>query len=120
MWEWINYLVQWTLIVGGSAFVIIGGIGLLRFPDLFTRFHAVSVTDTLGAGMILLGLMLHEGLTLVSFKLFLIFVFLMLTSPTATHALAKAALHGGVTPLNIRETPPGSRTQGHRKKGSQS
>lgn len=100
MWEWFIYLLQWTLIGTGSAFVIIGGIGLIRFPDLFTRFHAAGVTDTLGAGCIIAGLMIQAGFTLICFKLFLILVFLFITSPTATHALAKAALHGGVTPLN--------------------
>jgi len=100
MWEWFIYLLQWTLIVIGSTFVIIGGVGLIRFPDLFTRFHAAGVTDTLGAGCIIAGLMIQAGFTLVCFKLFLILVFLFITSPTATHALAKAALHGGVTPLN--------------------
>lgn len=97
--EWITYLLKWFLIAGGSAFVIIGGVGILRFPDLFTRCHAVGVTDTLGAGMILSGLIIEAGFTLISFKLLLILAFLLITSPTATHALAKAALHGGVTPV---------------------
>jgi len=100
MWDWTTYLIKWFLIGGGSAFVVIGGIGILRFPDLFTRFHAAGVTDTLGAGLILGGLMVHEGFTLITFKLHLILIFLLITSPTATHALAKAALHGGVKPLD--------------------
>ena len=106
MWEWFTYLLQWTFIATGSAFVIIGGIGLIRFPDLFTRFHAAGVTDTLGAGFIITGLMIQAGFSLICFKLLLILAFLFITSPTATHALAKAALHGGVTPLSkpIKDT----------------
>ncbi|MCB1823196.1 MAG: monovalent cation/H(+) antiporter subunit G [Candidatus Competibacteraceae bacterium] len=79
-------------LLGGVFFVIVGGVGLLRMPDFYTRLHAASITDTLGAGLILLGLMLHGGWTLVSAKLLLILSFLWLTSPTATHALVRAAL----------------------------
>jgi multicomponent Na+:H+ antiporter subunit G len=69
-----------------------------RFPDFFTRLHAAGIADTLCALLILLGLALQAGFTLVSLKLFLIFVFLFFTSPAATHALANAALHGGLKP----------------------
>ncbi|VAW74361.1 Na(+) H(+) antiporter subunit G [hydrothermal vent metagenome] len=106
MMEWITYILKWFLIAGGGIFVVIGGIGILRFPDLFTRFHAVGVTDTLGAGMILSGLMIEAGFTLISFKLLLIFLFLLITGPTATHALAKAALHGGIKPLCKNQRKP--------------
>ena len=83
---------SWLALLGGVFFVIVGGVGLLRMPDFYTRLHAASITDTLGAGLILLGLMLHGGWTLVSAKLLLILSFLWLTSPTATHALVRAAL----------------------------
>lgn len=76
----------------GAFFVIVGGVGLLRMPDFYTRMHAAGVTDTLGAGLILLGLMLQGGWTLVTAKLLLILIFLWLTSPTASHALVRAAL----------------------------
>jgi multicomponent Na+:H+ antiporter subunit G len=69
-----------------------------RFPDFYSRIHAASTSDTLCAVLILLGLGLQTGLSLASFKLFLIFGFLFFTSPTATHALANAALHGGLKP----------------------
>lgn len=91
-------ILSWSCLVGGGLFVFIGGIGLVRFPDFFTRLHAASVTDTLGAGLILLGLGLQEGWTLNTVKLVLILIFMVLTGPTATHALAKAALHGGQQP----------------------
>jgi multicomponent Na+:H+ antiporter subunit G len=100
-------LASWVLLVLGGAFAIAGGIGLLRLPDFYTRLHAASVTDTMGAGLIILGLMLQAGLTLVTVKLFLIINFLILTGPTATHALAKAARHGGLTPaLSAKEKQP--------------
>ncbi len=85
-------------LVAGAAFLLVGGIGLLRLPDLFTRMHAAGITDTLGAGLILVGLMFEAGPTLVSVKLFLSLVFLFFTSPTSTHALARAALSTGVKP----------------------
>ena len=90
---------SWTLLVTGGLLGIIGGIGIHRFPDFFTRLHAAGTTDTLCAGLILLGLGLQSGFTLATFKLLLVFIFLLFTSPTASHALANAALHGGQQPL---------------------
>ncbi len=90
---------SWACILGGSLFALIGGLGLHRLPDFFTRLHAAGMTDTLGAALILFGLMVQGGLTLVTVKLILILGFLLFTSPTATHALAKAALHGKQRPL---------------------
>ena len=96
--EIINIL-SWLCLLTGSFFAVSGGIGLLRFPDFFSRLHPAGVTDTLGAGLIILGLLFQAGLTLISFKLMMIIAFLLFTSPTATHALAKAALHGNLKPL---------------------
>ncbi|MGF1610192.1 MAG: monovalent cation/H(+) antiporter subunit G [Kiloniellales bacterium] len=92
-------ILSWACLLGGAAFSIIGGIGLLRLPDLFTRMHGAGLIDTLGAGLILIGLMLQGGASLVTAKLILILLFIFFTVPTATHALAKAALHSGVKPL---------------------
>ncbi len=94
----LTEILGWGFLVAGAAFLLVGGIGLLRLPDLFTRMHAAGITDTLGAGLILVGLMFQAGPTLVSVKLFLILVFLFTTSPTSTHALASAALSTGVKP----------------------
>jgi multicomponent Na+:H+ antiporter subunit G len=91
--------VAWALILTGSAAVLIGGIGVLRFPDIYTRMHAASITDTAGAGLILAGLMVHEGATLVTVKLILMLVFLFFTSPTSSFSLAHAALTSGVEPV---------------------
>ena len=103
-------LLSWFLILLGGAFGIIGGIGLLRLPDFFSRIHAASVTDSMCAPCIIAGLMLQSGLTLVTVKLAFLIVFLFLTSPTASHALAKAALHGGLHPGE--EHPSARRGQG--------
>jgi len=92
-------LLSWVSLVAGSIFLVIGTIGLIRLPDFFTRLHAASVVDTLGCILIMMGLMLQAGLSLVTVKLILIMIFILLTSPTAAHALAKAALHGEVKPL---------------------
>jgi multicomponent Na+:H+ antiporter subunit G len=92
-------ILSWILLLAGGAFCVIGSIGLVRMPDFFTRMHAASVTDTLGAGLMLLGLMLQAGFTLVTVKLIVLGLLIFFTSPTATHALAQAALARGLQPL---------------------
>ena len=92
-------VLSWVALVTGGLLIVTGGAGLLRFPDLYTRMHAAGVTDTGGAGLVLIGLMLQAGLTMVTVKLVLILWFLMFTSPVSSHALAKAALHGKLEPL---------------------
>jgi len=90
---------SWFLLVLGGFLCITGGVGLFRFPDFFSRMHAAGITDTLGGGLILIGLMLQvNGQWLVLAKLVFIVVFIFLTSPTASHALAKAAIHAGLKP----------------------
>ncbi|MBI1396678.1 MAG: sodium:proton antiporter [Betaproteobacteria bacterium] len=96
-------ILSWVLLVAGGFFCIVGTIGLNRMPDFFTRMHAASVTDTLGAGFVLLGLMLQAGWTLVMVKLVFIGLLIFFTSPAATHALAKAAIARGLKPLLHRD-----------------
>ncbi|MCH8097610.1 MAG: monovalent cation/H(+) antiporter subunit G [Proteobacteria bacterium] len=91
-------ILSWVLLLGGGAFVIIGGVGLLRLPDFYTRLHAAGMTDTLGAGLIILGMMVEGGLSLVTVKLVLLGALIFLTSPTATHAIANAAFTAGLEP----------------------
>ena len=91
-------ILSWISIVGGSVLCLIGGWGMIRLSDMYTRMHGASIIDTLGIGLILIGLMLQAGLTLITAKLLLILVFIFFTSPTATHALARAALNGGLKP----------------------
>ncbi|MBF0255489.1 MAG: monovalent cation/H(+) antiporter subunit G [Gammaproteobacteria bacterium] len=92
-------LLSWLALVAGSFCALSGGVGLLRFPDFFSRMHAAGVMDTLGAGLILFGLMLQSDHWLVLVKLLLILKLIWLTSPTSSHALAKAAIRGGARPL---------------------
>lgn len=80
-----------VLLLIGSVFALSGGAGLLRFPDFYTRAHAVSLTDSVGAGFILLGLLLRSPEWGVGVRLVLILLFLLLTGPTAAHLLARAA-----------------------------
>lgn len=91
-------ILTWILLVSGALFSIVGGFGIVRLPEFFSRMHAGGITDTLGAGLIVGGLMLQGGFSLVTVKLFMIIFFLIITSPTACHALAKSALAQGVTP----------------------
>jgi len=87
-------IASWFLLIGGSALIIIGAIGIIRLPDVFCRMHAAGIIETAGAGLILAGLILQAGFTLVTVKLVLIGAFLFFTSPTTTHALAGAAEFG--------------------------
>lgn len=91
-------IASWALLLAGSAFCIVGAFGMIRMPDFYTRMHAASVIDTLGAGLLLAGMILQAGMTLVSVKLLFIALLLFFASPTATHALAHAALVRGVKP----------------------
>lgn len=83
----------------GGIFCVIGAVGMLRMPDFFTRMHAASVIDTMGAGLIILGLMLQSGFTLATGKLLVLGLLIFFTSPTASHSLANAALERGVKPV---------------------
>jgi len=78
-------------------------------PDFYTRVHAASVLETLGAGFILLGLMLQAGLTLVTGKLLMIGLLIYFASPTASHALARAAMVRGIKPLLAKSGDPSSK-----------
>lgn len=86
-------VVSWVLLSGGALFCVLGGLGIVRFPDFYTRVHAAGLTDTLGAGLMISGLVFQAGLSQVTIKLALVMLFLIITSPTASHALVKAA-HG--------------------------
>ncbi len=109
MMELLRDIASWALLVSGGGFCVIGGLGLLRLPDVYARMHAAGIIDTLGAGLILAGLMLQGGLSLVTVKLILILVFLLYTSPTSSHAVANAAIRSGFKPILTdppRSAPP--------------
>lgn len=105
-------IIAYVFILAGSLFYVIGGIGLVRMPEIFTRMHAVSLADTVGAGLLLAGLVLLSGFTLVSAKLIIIAVAIFFTLPVATHALAQAALAAHVKPaLDGDGSPDGDRSK---------
>jgi multicomponent Na+:H+ antiporter subunit G len=90
---------SWVLLVAGGGFCVVGAVGLLRMPDFYTRVHAASITDTIGFGLLLLGMMLQAGLSLVTIKLAILGLLIFFVSPTATHALVRAGMARGVKPL---------------------
>ncbi|MFM1895029.1 MAG: hypothetical protein RLZZ385_103 [Pseudomonadota bacterium] len=91
-------LLTMLLLAGGGFFVFVGGIGAIRMPDLFTRMHAASLTDTMGSVLILVALMLQAGFSLITLKLLAILIFLVFTSPVSSYALANAATLAGLLP----------------------
>jgi multicomponent Na+:H+ antiporter subunit G len=109
-------LIAAILVLGGLFFSFIGAVGLIRLPDFYTRCHAAGITDTLGAGMVLVGLMFLSSDPMVHIKLGLVAVFLLLTSPTASHAISNAAYTRGLVPwarsVDAREPARGEDTKG--------
>ncbi|MEM9060392.1 MAG: monovalent cation/H(+) antiporter subunit G [Pseudomonadota bacterium] len=87
------------LLAAGGFFCVIGALGLNRMPDLFTRMHATSVSDTLGVGFLVLGMALQTTDWTVLVRLVIIVIVLYVTGAVASHALARAALHDGEKPL---------------------
>lgn len=103
-------IASWILLVTGAILAVAGGIGMLRLPDFYTRMHAGAVIDSGGMLLILIGLALQSGLSLVTAKLVLIALFLLFTGPTAIHALAHAALRSGLRPQLAASNKDGSGT----------
>jgi multicomponent Na+:H+ antiporter subunit G len=89
---------SWACILLGSFFTVVGAFGLVRMPEVFTRMHAASVTDTLGVGFLILGMGLQAGLSLVTLKLLFLLALFFFTAPVVTHALAQACLHEDMQP----------------------
>ncbi len=100
--DWLE-LLRWCLTVvfmgAGLFFVLAGTLGVLRLPDFYTRLHAAGMTDTLGAELILLALIVQSGFSQMSLKLLLVALFLLITSPTATHVIAHSAHKEGLEPI---------------------
>ena len=104
-----------VLLALGALLCLAGAIGLLRFPDFYTRLHAAGITDTLGAGLFLAGLAVQFGPTLASLKLGMVFLFLLFTGPTACHALAKSAWRSGLLPWSAGGDAPGTAKTARRR-----
>ena len=99
--EWLSAL----LILSGCVFCLIGALGLIKMPSFITRVHAASLIDSLGAILIILGLLLQAGFTLTAVKLILILLFLLVTGPTAIHALVNTALHEDRNYITEEDSP---------------
>jgi multicomponent Na+:H+ antiporter subunit G len=98
-------LLSWALLLSGGFFAVAGGIGVVRLPDFYTRLHASGITDTGAAYLILAGLMIQGGLTIITVKLAMIGFFMFFTNPTSTYALAAAAHRSGIEPLDAAGGP---------------
>ena len=98
------------LIAAGLFFLCISGVGLIRFPDFYTRNHAVGKSETLGAMLLLGGLAVYNGLEITSGKLVVILLFIALANPTATHIVARAAYRSGLQPWVLNRKRGNSNT----------
>ena len=103
-------IMSWILLTAGGFFVLVGGVGAIRMPNLYTRIHAASVTETMGAVLIICGVMLQAGLSLATIKLAAILLFLLITSPTSTYALSSAAMLAGIEPDAGRAADPSDKS----------
>ena len=106
-------ILSWVSLVAGGFFLFVGALGMVRLPDFWARLHAASILDSAGVGLILLGLALQSGWTLVLIKIVLIVLFLFITGPTASHAVANAAYVSGSRPKGMPdEVPDGEQEPG--------
>ena len=96
--RWATTPISIVLIFVGLIFLFVAAVGVLRLPDVYTRSHAVSLTDSLGALFLLGGLALYEGLSTNLVKILLVLVLLYLLNPVITHATIRAAFRSGLKP----------------------
>lgn len=107
----LRAILSGTFLFAGVFLFVVASIGLVRFPDFYSRLHPAGKTDTLGQMLALFGLIIYEGISVASFKLLVIIVFLSIANPTAAHALAKAAYAGGTKPFTKGEDIEPTRKQ---------
>lgn len=102
----INIIVK-IFLGAGLFFTFVGSLGLLRFPDFYTRLHATGKCDTLGAGLIIIGLMIyhffHYRDLFIPVKLIFLIIFIFIANPTATHTIMKTAYNLGIKPWKVGE-----------------
>ena len=98
------YIISIIFIVTGLFFLIVAAVGVIRLPDVFSRSHAVSLTDSLGALLMLVGIALYEELGINTLKILVVLVLLYILNPVIAHATIRAALRAGVKPWK-KETP---------------
>lgn len=104
-WVWANLadIASWISFITGGFFLFVGSLGMIRLQDFWARVHGASVIDSAGAGLILMGMMFQTGFTLITVKLIIIVLFLLITGPTASHAVANAAFVSGSRPCDMIE-----------------
>lgn len=107
-------IVAIILMFGGTFFLMVSALGLLRLPDFFARTHAVGKSETLGSILVLSGLAVYNGWELTTIKLLFIALFVLIANPTATHAIARAALRTGLPPWT-RKKQSSSEDEGKKK-----
>ena len=103
MLETFQINIAYFFLIIGSLFLLVGAIGLIRMPDVFTRMHAVSVMESTGATLIIFGLIIYSGFSAISIKLIIILLAIIYISSVATHALARACIHDDIKPLKVVE-----------------
>lgn len=86
----MNMVLIGAFLLGGLFFFLVGTVGLIRFPDMYTRAHSAAKCDTLGAVLSLVALIIYNGVNIVSLKLLLIILFIWITNPVATHLITRA------------------------------
>jgi multicomponent Na+:H+ antiporter subunit G len=101
--ENLSFIIGMIFMVVGAFFMFTAALGVLRMPDFFTRLHPAGIADALGAPLVLIGIAIQSGFTLFSGKVILLILFLFITSPTACHALAHAAVLSGLKPVARRK-----------------
>ena len=116
----IRAIITGILLASGCFLIVVAAIGIVRFPDFYSRIHPAGKADTLGQFFILVGLMVHEGFSFVSVKLALIVAFIFIANPTATYALAKAAHLRGKKHWEKPSSEPEPKTNQDIKKEDQS
>jgi multicomponent Na+:H+ antiporter subunit G len=108
----VEYLAA-ALVVGGTFFGLVATVGIIRLPDLYSRLHAASKSDTLGSVLALAGTAAVLGISTESMKILFLLLFLFLTSPTAAHAIARAGKEQEVEPVGENASWTDEHTDGH-------
>ena len=101
--EDIAFVVGMIFMVAGAFFIFTAALGVLRMPDFFTRLHPAGIADGLGVPLVLIGIAIQNGFSLFSGKIILLILFIFITSPTACHALANAAVLSGLKPVSKKK-----------------
>lgn len=115
--ELTRFILITLLLIGGLLFTLVSAIGVLRLPDIYSRSHMATETDTLGTGMTLAAVALALGWHSQTVLTILLLLFIFITNPTAAHAIARAAMEEGHTPYVQHSAPEQPRTLADHSRG---